>query len=96
LQIILKDIIEESKIYNFNISGQIISPSKKTLFTVLRSPHIDKKARDQFEIRTYKIGFKINFENISDDNLKNILTFIQYIKLRSLGNKLNYKLIKKL
>lgn len=96
LQIILKDIIEESKNYNFNISGQIILPSKKTLFTVLRSPHIDKKARDQFEIRTYKIGFKINFENISDENLKNILTFIQYIKLRSLGNKLNYKLIKKL
>jgi small subunit ribosomal protein S10 len=29
-------------------------PSKKKQFTVLRSPHIDKKSREQFEIRTYK------------------------------------------
>ena len=29
-------------------------PSKKKRFTVLRSPHIDKKSREQFEIRTYK------------------------------------------
>jgi small subunit ribosomal protein S10 len=29
-------------------------PSKRKRFTVLRSPHIDKKSREQFEIRTYK------------------------------------------
>ena len=29
-------------------------PTQKTRYTVLRSPHIDKKSREQFEIRTHK------------------------------------------
>ena len=29
-------------------------PTKKTVYTVLRSPHVDKKSREQFEIRTHK------------------------------------------
>lgn len=34
-------------------------PKTRKLFTVLRSPHIDKKARDQFYLVTYKIKCKI-------------------------------------
>ncbi|MDM7915481.1 MAG: 30S ribosomal protein S10 [Candidatus Eisenbacteria bacterium] len=29
-------------------------PTKKTIYTVLRSPHVDKKSREQFEIRVHK------------------------------------------
>ncbi|MBN2373457.1 30S ribosomal protein S10, partial [bacterium] len=35
-------------------SGPIPLPTRKTRYTVLRSPHIDKKSREQFEIRTHK------------------------------------------
>ncbi len=36
------------------ISGPIPLPTKRSVFTVLRSPHVDKKSREQFEIRTHK------------------------------------------
>ena len=36
------------------ISGPVPLPTKRTVYTVLRSPHVDKKSRDQFEIRTHK------------------------------------------
>ena len=35
-------------------SGPIPLPTKKTVYTVLRSPHVDKKSREQFEIRIHK------------------------------------------
>jgi small subunit ribosomal protein S10 len=36
------------------ISGPIPLPTEKTVYTVLRSPHVDKKSREQFESRTHK------------------------------------------
>ena len=35
-------------------SGPVPLPTKKTVYTVLRSPHVDKKSREQFEIRVHK------------------------------------------
>ena len=35
-------------------SGPVPLPTKKTVYTVLRSPHVDKKSREQFEMRTHK------------------------------------------
>ena len=36
------------------VTGPIPLPTHKKIFTVLRSPHIDKKSREQFETRTHK------------------------------------------
>jgi len=36
------------------ISGPIPLPTKKEKFTVLRSPHVNKKSREQFQLRTHK------------------------------------------
>ncbi|MDI6802290.1 MAG: 30S ribosomal protein S10 [Bacteroidota bacterium] len=36
------------------VSGPIPLPTKRTVVTVLRSPHVDKKSREQFETRTHK------------------------------------------
>ena len=36
------------------LSGPIPLPTKRTIYTVLRSPHKDKKSREQFEMRTHK------------------------------------------
>lgn len=35
-------------------AGPIPLPTKKTIYTVNRSPHVDKKSREQFEIRVHK------------------------------------------
>ena len=36
------------------ISGPIPLPTEKEVFTVLRSPHVNKKSREQFQLRTHK------------------------------------------
>lgn len=36
------------------VTGPIPLPTEKKIFTVLKSPHVNKKARDQFEYSTYK------------------------------------------
>ena len=35
-------------------SGPVPLPTRRQVYTVLRSPHVDKKSREQFEIRTHK------------------------------------------
>jgi small subunit ribosomal protein S10 len=36
------------------VSGPIPLPTRKEIFTVLKSPHVNKKAREQFQLCTYK------------------------------------------
>ncbi len=50
----VKDIIEIARRNGITVSGPIPLPTEREIFTVLRSPHIDKKSREQFEIRTHK------------------------------------------
>ncbi len=49
-----RDIVEIAKRTGAEVSGPIPLPTKRSLFTVLRSPHIDKKSREQFEMRVHK------------------------------------------
>ena len=48
------EIVETVKRSGAKISGPIPLPTAINRFTVLRSPHVDKKSREQFEIRTHK------------------------------------------
>ena len=48
------DIIETAKRTGAKVSGPIPLPTRMERYTVLRSPHVDKKSREQFEIRTHK------------------------------------------
>ena len=48
------EIVNTAKRTGAQIKGPIPLPTKKEVFTVLRSPHIDKKRREQFETRTHK------------------------------------------
>lgn len=47
-------IITTAKTTGALVSGPIPLPTKHSLFTVLRSPHVDKKSREQFEVRVHK------------------------------------------
>ena len=48
------EIVETVKRSGAKISGPIPLPTSISKYTVLRSPHVDKKSREQFEIRTHK------------------------------------------
>ncbi|MEM1090032.1 MAG: 30S ribosomal protein S10 [Pseudomonadota bacterium] len=48
------EIVETAKRTGAQIRGPIPLPTKKERFTILTSPHVNKDARDQYEIRTHK------------------------------------------
>jgi len=48
------DIVRTAKATGARISGPVPLPTRKTIYTVLRSPHVDKKSREQFETRVHK------------------------------------------
>lgn len=50
----VKEIVETARQTGARVIGPIPLPVEINKFCVLRSPHIDKKSREQFEIRTHK------------------------------------------
>src|SRR5579862_3511508 len=49
-----KEILETAEQTGAQVNGPIPLPTRIERYTVLRSPHIDRKSREQFEIRTHK------------------------------------------
>lgn len=50
----VSEIVDTARRTGARIAGPIPLPTKINRYTVLRSPHVDKKSREQFEIRTHK------------------------------------------
>ena len=48
------ELVEAAKATGAKVSGPIPLPTRIERYTVLRSPHIDKKSREQFEVKTHK------------------------------------------
>ena len=48
------EIVETAKRTGATVAGPIPLPTRREIFTVLRSPHVDKKSREQFQIKTHK------------------------------------------
>jgi len=49
-----KDIVDHAERTGARVRGPIPLPTRIERYTVLRSPHVDKKSREQFEMRTHK------------------------------------------
>jgi small subunit ribosomal protein S10 len=49
-----REIVDTAKRTGAKVAGPIPLPTKINKYCVLRSPHVDKKSREQFEIRTHK------------------------------------------
>ena len=54
LDLSAEEIVETAKRTGAMVAGPIPLPTKREIFTVLRSPHVDKKSREQFQIKTHK------------------------------------------
>ena len=48
------DIINTAKRTGAKVKGPIPLPTKRSIYTVLRSPHVDKKSREQFQTKIHK------------------------------------------
>ena len=55
-------IVEIATRSGANVSGPVPLPTDKNVYCVLRSPHVDKKSREHFEIRTHKRLIDIYFD----------------------------------
>ena len=67
------DIVETAKRTGARVAGPIPLPTRIEKFTVNRSPHVDKKSMDQFEIRTHKRLIEIMEPNAQTvDELKKL------------------------
>ena len=49
-----EEIVRTARRTGADISGPIPLPTRRSIYTVLRSPHVNKKSREQFEIRVHK------------------------------------------
>ena len=54
LDVSVQEIVQTAKDTGARVAGPIPLPTEINRYTVLRSPHIDKKSREQFEMRTHK------------------------------------------
>ena len=51
---------------HLNSFGMVSLPTKKRIYCVLRSPHVDKDSREHFEIRVHKKIIEISYDNESN------------------------------
>lgn len=54
LDISAEKIVDTAKRTGASVSGPIPLPTEKSIYTILRSPHVNKDSREQFEMRTHK------------------------------------------
>lgn len=54
LDVSAAQIVDTAKRTGASISGPIPLPTEKNVYTILRSPHVNKDSREQFEMRTHK------------------------------------------
>ncbi len=48
------EIVESARRTGAEVAGPVPLPTKREIYTVLRSPHVDKKSREQFQMKTHK------------------------------------------
>ncbi|HSC25188.1 MAG TPA: 30S ribosomal protein S10 [Candidatus Babeliales bacterium] len=67
----VKQIVLTAKRTGAQLMGPVPLPNKRRCFTVLRSPHIDKESREQFELTTHKRFLDIVF--LSENTMENLM-----------------------
>ena len=68
-----REIVETARRTGARVAGPIPLPTRINRYTILRSPHVDKKSREQFEIRSHKRIIDIhNSNNKTVDSLSKL------------------------
>lgn len=87
-------ILAQNELRNNSITTikNVFLPKQKQQFTVLRSPHVDKKARDQFEKITHNRLLVITFPVINEDSLSRVHRLVYLLQRLAVGVSLVYKI----
>ena len=83
----LNKIRRKAQLMNIFIKGVVYLPTIKKRVIVLKSPHVYKKSREQFELKTYNRALVVFFE-YTEDNKKKAKIFVNFVKNCSAGFKL--------
>ena len=86
-----QNLINLKKIKKIKINGIFQTKQQKKIFTLLKSPHVNKKSREHFIYKNYKPKIDIKFKQIF--KLLNFLILIK--KTLSKNSLMNIKIIKK-
>ena len=80
-------IIEAVKLYGTEVTGPVPLPTKRRIYCVLRSPHVNKDSREHFEMRTHKRLIDVHSPSESTmESLKNLdLSAGVDVEIKSLG-----------
>jgi|APThiThiocy_ev2_2_1041544.scaffolds.fasta_scaffold176768_2 small subunit ribosomal protein S10 len=86
-------MLAQNEVGNYSISTikNIFLPKQKQHFTVLQSPHVDKKARDQFEKITHNRLLIIIFPLNGDESLQKAQKILSILQRLAVGVSLIYK-----
>ncbi len=85
-----KLIVDTAQKTGARVSGPIPLPTERNLYTVIRSPHVDKDSREQFEMRTHKRLIDIlDPTSGTVDSLMRLATFPQASTSKQSSSKLN-------
>ncbi len=79
------DIVETAKRSGARVAGPIPLPSKREVYTVLRSPHVDSKSREQFEMRTHMRILDILNPNLDTIEMLKVLPIAAGIDIKIRG-----------
>jgi len=92
-QPIIGKILKKITQLDLTSSGFVSLPTKIERFTVIRSPHVDNKSREQFEIKTFNkyLDITMNSTKLSDKQKINLI--INFIKNSASGLHLTIKFI---
>ena len=83
-------IVDTAKRTGASVAGPIPLPTERNMYTILRSPHVNKDSREQFEMRTHK-----RLIDILDPNPKTVDALRGWIYQPVSTLKLNFKNMKK-
>ena len=84
-QLLANNIAYLNMISNKNIERFASLPSCNSRFSLLRSPHVDKKSREQFEIKTYSKVVKLSLKFTNNFDKQKIKLFLNIFKNSSAG-----------
>jgi len=87
---VLSSKLDLNKFKTCNIQ-HVYLPQTYEKFTILKSPHVDKKARDQFERKTYNRLLKIKLMSFNRINKKILQALITYFQTISIGVEIYIK-----
>ena len=86
----LHKILNKGYLLNIDYKGPVFLPNRKKLFTILKSPHVNKTARDQFQLITHK---RLLVLYSTSSNYSQLKLFLDYIKSLSGGVQVKIKYI---